>query len=406
MTSGDQAERSDIPEHVGGRGRHRLWWKISLVAFVLAVGVYFMFIRPAIQARVTAQVSAHQTRGIPVTAVAAKKGDMTLYLTGLGTVTPLNTVTVKARVDGQLMSIRYKEGQTVKAGDVLATIDPRPFEVQLAQAEGQMARDQAILKNALLDLERYRILWQQDSTSKQQLDTQQSLVRQYEGIVKADQGQIDSARLQLVYCRIVAPVSGRVGLRLIDPGNIVHASDSNGLVVITQLQPITVIFPLPEDSLAQVLKKLKSGGQLQVEAYDRELKNRLSIGTLLAIDNQVDPNTGTVKLRAIFANRALELFPNQFVNARLLIDVRRGVVIVPSTAIQRGPQGTFVYIVNTSHVANVRPVIVGEMQGGEASINNGLSAEELVVTDGAERLRDGAHVDLKDSNDKGSQKVP
>ena len=227
------------------------------------------------------------------------------------------------------------------------------------------------------------------------MDTQEALVRQYEGAVKADQGQIDNAKLQLVYCRITAPISGRVGLRLVDPGNIVHASDANGLVVITQLQPITVIFPIPEDSLPQVLARLKTGERLPVEAYDREMRQKLAVGSLLTVDNQIDPTTGTVRLKAIFPNEKNELFPNQFVNARLLVDVRRGATVVPAPAIQRGPQGTFVYVVKADRTATVRPVTVGEIQGGEASIKTGLSPGELVVVDGADRLREGTRVELR-----------
>jgi multidrug efflux system membrane fusion protein len=296
------------------------------------------------------------------------------------------------------MEVRFKEGQTVKRGDLLAVIDPRPFQVQLTQAEGQMARDAELLRNARVDLERYRQLWAQDSIPKQQLDTQDSLVRQYEGAVKIDQGQIDSAKLQLIYCRIIAPVSGRVGLRQVDPGNIIHATDATGLVVITQLQPAAVLFPIPEDSLPPVLAKLKSGVPLSVEAYDREQKQKLATGTLLTVDNQIDPTTGTVRLKALFPNTNNELFPNQFVNARLLLEIKRQAILVPSSAIQRGPLGTFVYLVKADRTVTVRPVAVGVVQGDDTSIPSGLAEGELVVADGAERLREGSKVDLKDPN--------
>jgi multidrug efflux system membrane fusion protein len=258
-----------------------------------------------------------------------------------------------------------------------------------------MARDVAQLKNAQLDLQRFQVLWGQDSISKQQLDTQDALVRQLDGAIKTDQGQIDSAKLQIDYCRITAPIRGRVGLRLVDPGNIVHAADTNGLVVITQLQPITVIFPIPEDSLPQVLARLKTGVRLSVEAYDREMKQRLAVGSFLTLDNQIDPTTGTVRLKAIFPNEKNELFPNQFVNVRLLVDVRRDATVVPSSALQRGPQGTFVYVVKADRTATVRPVTVDQIQGDEASIKTGLSPDELVVVDGADRLREGTRVELR-----------
>jgi multidrug efflux system membrane fusion protein len=362
----------------------------------LAVGTYAVLVNTGkTQLRNAAKERKALPPAIPVVAVQAKKTDFNVYITGLGSVTPLNTVTVRTRVDGQLMEVLYREGQIVSRGDLLARIDPRPFEVQLTQAEGQMARDAAQLQNARIDLERFRTLWAQDSVAKQQLDTQEALVRQLEGTIKNDQGQIDSAKLNLVYCDITAPISGRVGLRLVDPGNIVHATDTNGLVVITQLQPMTVIFPIPEDSLAQVLAGLKSGQHQSVEAYDREMRQRLAMGTLLTIDNQIDPTTGTVRLRAVFPNEKNELFPSQFVNARLLVDTRRGVIVIPAPAIQRGPQGTFVYVVRPDRTATVRPVTVGEIQEGEASIKTGLSPGELVVVDGAERLREGVRVELK-----------
>jgi multidrug efflux system membrane fusion protein len=369
----------------------RWWWVALLVILLLAIGIYII----GAKSQAARQASKQPSPMVPVTAVAAKTADIGIYLTGLGSVTPLNTVTVKTRVDGQLMEILFREGQTVHSGDQLARIDPRPFEVQLTQAEGQMARDQALLNNARIDLQRYQVLSAQDSIPKQQKDTQESLVRQYEGDVKTDQGQIDNAKLQLIYSRIIAPVSGRVGLRLVDPGNIVHASDTNGLAVITQLQPITVIFPIAEDDLSKVLVKLKTGKKLVVEAYDRDQQNKLATGTLLAVDNQIDPATGTVRLRATFPNKGNELFPNQFVNARLFIDSLRGVTVIAAEAIQRGPQGAFVYVVKADKTVNMRPVSLGVIQEGEAVVKTGLASGELVVVEGADRLREGSKVEVK-----------
>jgi multidrug efflux system membrane fusion protein len=402
MTFTPEAEKKDMSKRPRPAGSLMRWWIVMLVACLIAMGAYVFFIRP--QSQATKQAQNPAARMVPVVAVAAKKSDIGVYLTGLGSVTPLNTVTVKSRVDGQLMEVLFREGQVVSIGDHLATIDPRPFEAQLIQAEGQMARDQALLKNAQLDLQRFQMLWEKTAIPKQQLDNQDALVHQYEGAVEADQGQIDNIKLQLVYCHIAAPISGRVGLRLVDAGNIVHANDINGLVVITQLQPITVIFPIPEDSLPQVLTRLKKGERLPVEAYDREMRQRLAVGSLLTVDNQIDPSTGTVRLKAVFPNKDNELFPNQFVNARLLVSVMRGATVVPASAIQRGPQGTFVYVVKDNRQATVRPVSVGEVQGGEAPINTGLSPGELVVVDGADRLREGANVELRGEKDDTTQR--
>jgi multidrug efflux system membrane fusion protein len=294
--------------------------------------------------------------------------------------------------------VLFQEGQPVRQGDVLAEIDPRPFQVQLSQAEGQMARDQALLRNAQVDLQRYRTLFEQDSIARQQLDTQESLVRQLEGAIKADQAQIDTARLQLTYSRVTAPLSGRLGLRQVDAGNVVHAGDATGLVVITQVQPIAVTFTIAEDNLLVTVRKLRSGEQLVVDAYDRSGKNKLGSGVLLSADNQIDATTGTVKLKAQFPNEDESLFPNQFVNAKLLVEVRHDAVIIPAAAIQRGTQGTFVYVVKPDDTVTVRPVKSGPVEGENCAIESGVQAGERVVVDGTDKLREGAKVELQVTN--------
>lgn len=400
-----------MPRASRGAGRVALLL-LLLCAVGAAGGAYYWYVlRPGNEAPAGAQKGAgpgapgdmkkggrrggfDPSRPTPAVAMPARSADVGVYLNGLGSVVPVATVTVRSRVDGELLKVLFREGQVVKAGDLLAEIDPRPYQTQLAQAEGQMQRDQALLENARLDLERYRTLFRQDSIAKQQLDTQEALVRQYTGAVKVDQAAIDTAKLQLSYCRIVAPVSGRLGLRQVDPGNIVRASDASGLVVITQLQPITVVFTIPEDNVRGVMKKLQAGARLPVDAYDRSEKNRLATGVLITADNQIDAATGTVKLKAQFPNGDSGLFPNQFVNARLLLETKTGATVIPSAAIQRGTRGTFVYVVKEDNTVTVRPVTLGPTQGDNIAIEDGIAPGERVIVDGADRLREGTAVDL------------
>ena len=367
----------------------------AIALLIVMVGGGILALSGSWRSTAGAQGGAPAPPRVPVVAAAARTRDVGVYLNGLGAVTPLNTVTVKSRVDGELIAVRFQEGQIVSRGELLAEIDPRPFEAQLTQFEGQLERDQALLDNARLDLKRFQELVKTDAVPRQQLDTQDSLVHQLEGTVKNDQGQIDATKVNLVYCRITSPIAGRVGLRLVDPGNIVHATDTGGLVIITQLQPITVIFTIPEDSIPTVLEQLGRGVRLPVEAYDREQRRKLADGALLTIDNQVDPTTGTVRLKAQFPNTDNRLFPSQFVNARLLIETRRGATVVPTAAIQQSPRGSFVYVVRPDRTVGVRQVGVGVTDGDDVSIEQGLQVGEQVVVEGAERLRDGAAIALR-----------
>jgi membrane fusion protein, multidrug efflux system len=367
----------------------------AVVLLLVAVGVGGLALSGAWHSAARAQGGGPTPPRVSVAIALARTRDVSVYLNGLGAVTPLNTVTVRSRVDGELIAVRFQEGQIVSRGELLAEIDPRPFEAQLTQFQGQLERDQALLDNARLDLERFQELVKTDAVPRQQLDTQVSLVHQLEGTVKNDQGQIEATKVQLVYCRITSPISGRVGLRLVDPGNIVHAADTGGLVIVTQLQPITVIFTIPEDSIPTVLEQLGRGVRLPVQAYDREQRKKLADGALLTIDNQVDPTTGTVRLKAQFPNTDNRLFPSQFVNARLLIETRRGATVVPTAAVQQSSRGSFVYVVRPDRTVGVRQVGVGVTDGDDVSIEQGLKVGEQVVVEGAERLRDGVAITLR-----------
>lgn len=388
-----------LPDDTQARVRRRRRWMALTVLGLMAVARTIACMHREPQGRPA-------PRPVRVSAAAAHEGDVHRYLTGVGVVTPLATVTVRTRVDGQLMRVAFREGQMVAEGDLLAEIDPRPFQVQLEQAQGQMARDQALLANARVDLARYRPLAGTGAVPKQQLDTQDALVRQYEGAVRADQAAIDDAALQLVYCRITAPVGGRVGLRLVDAGNMVHAADVEGLVVITQIAPIAVVFTLPEDDLPALMQRLASVPTLPVDAFDRTGAQRLASGTLLTVDNAIDPATGTVRVKAEFANDDGALFPSQFVNARLELDVHHDATLVPTVAVQHGTQGTFVYLVQEDHTAAIRPVTVELTEGDDTAIASGVEPGELVVVDGTDGLRAGTPVALARADGRGERPAP
>jgi len=340
-----------------------------------------------------------------VSTAMAKQGAIGVYVTALGFVTPVSTVAVKSRVDGQLVTVHYTEGQTVHQGDPLVEIDPGPYQAALTQAEGQLARDTALLENARLDLERYKEAFGKNAIAKQQLDTQMATVHQYEGALRLDQGQIDNARVQLAYSHITSPITGRVGLRLVDAGNIVRASDTAPLVIITQLEPITVIFSVAEDHLPQIQQQLRQGKRLVVDAFDRAQQRKITTGTLQTLDNQIDTTTGTVKLKASFANEDAALFPNQFVNARLLVDTHEDVTLVPNTVIQHNAQGAFVYLLASNQVVTVHPITEGTTDGTVSEVED-LEPGAVMAADNFNRLTDGAKVVLRPAAASGPRGEP
>jgi multidrug efflux system membrane fusion protein len=390
-------------------GSHWLIWLIVIA--IVAVGIWFYRSRNTQNAATAAASDSSGAAGkggrvaipsVPVVVATATKGDLPVFFNGLGNVTAFNTVTVRSRVDGQIVKINFTEGQYVNKGESLIEIDSRPFEVQLEQAEGQLAKDQAQRNDAQINLERYKLLYQEGVIPKQQLDSQAASVGQFDGAIKSDQAQIDNAKLQIVYSHITAPISGRIGLRLVDMGNMVHATDANGLLVITQLQPISVLFSLPQDQLPQVVAKMHSAKALTVEAYDRDNTDKIATGKLLTIDNQIDATTGTYKLKATFDNTKNELFPNQFVNVHLLVDTKKNVVLVPTTAILRGPQGTYVFSVLPDKTVKVRTITIAETNGNVTGISSGLASGDVVVTDGQDKLQDGTKVDPRTPTPGGS----
>ena len=386
-------------------GNRWVGWVILLIA---AAAVYYFW--PQIKKFTAAPAQPAQTSGkgkgkggggvTPVVAARARKGDISIYYTGLGAVTPVYTVTIKSRVDGQLMKVYFKEGQLVHQGDPLIEIDPRPYEAALEQAQGQLAHDEALLKNAHVDMDRYTILLKQEAIPEQTYATQDALVKQYEGNIKIDQAAIDTAKLNVTYSHITSPITGIVGLRLVDPGNIVHAADTNGMVVLTQVDPISVIFTVAEDQLPPVLEKFHAGQTLLVEAWDRDLKNKLADGTLATIDNQIDPTTGTLRLRANFDNKANKLFPSQFVNARLLVDRKHSVTLIDDATIQRNSQNTYVWLVKPDNTVTIRPVTTGAIENGVAEVTSGLDPGDEAVMVGVDKLQEGSRVSPQVAGEK------
>ena len=370
------------------------WWKWLLVAAALAAGAFFFLRHQGTGLTGQAALVPPPTMDLTVTTAAARKGDLGVYVDALGTVTPVYTVTVTSRVVGQIVSVNYQEGQLVHKDDSLLEIDPRPYQAALTQVQGQLAHDQGVLNEARIDLERYQQAFARNAIAKQQLDDQQQVVSQDEGTVGNDQGQVENAKLNLAYCHISSPIDGRVGLRLVDPGNIVQANGTTPLVVITQLQPITVIFSVAEDYLPQIQEQLRQGRRLQVDAFDRTQQKQIATGALLTLDNQIDTTTGTIKLKAIFDNKDSSLFPNQFVNARLLVTTQRGATLIPSGAVQRNGQGAFVYKLNNDQTVSLRTITIGTTDGNTSAVQ-GLNPGDVIAVDNFDKLQDGMKVAVR-----------
>jgi len=370
----------------------RLSFWVIMFLIVVAVGIYRSKHAPTSAKGKGSQLA-------PVVVALVKSQDVPIYLDALGSVTPTYSVTVRTQINGTLMRVLYREGQIVKAGDLLAEIDSRPYLAQLTQFEGQLARDQAQLANAKIDLKRYQTLWKQDSVSQQTLATQAALVKQLEGTVKLDEGQLQATKVNLIYCKITSPIDGRIGLRLVDPGNYVQTTDTAGIAVVNMLNPITVIFSIPEDNIPEVMRKTYAGEGLRVDAYDRQQNKLLAEGKLLTVDNQIDPTTGTVKLKAQFQNEKSTLFPSQFVNVRLLVNILKNATTVPTAAIQNSAKGRFVYVLNTKEMTvKVTPVEVGITMDDTTTIHSGVTPGESVITAGTDKLTDGAKVTLAGAN--------
>jgi multidrug efflux system membrane fusion protein len=385
---------------VGSEKRHHWWIWVVFAALILGAA-YWMYHQHQAALQAAQARAAQQNRAVPVATSTVGTGNIGVYQEGLGIVTPLATVTVTSRVQGEIVEIHYREGQMVGKGDPLIDIDPRPYQAQLSQAEGQLAHDEALLAQARIDLDRYQAAFSRNAIAQQQVYDQEQLVKQNEGTVKNDQGLVDNAKVNLVYCHITSPISGRVGLRLVDIGNMVQANSTTGLVVVAQLQPITVIFSIAEDYLPQIQQQLRQGHKMVVYALERTDETQIAAGTLLTIDNQIDTTTGTVKLRAIFPNTDSSLFPNQFVNAKLLVNTLQGVNVVPAAAIQRNAQGAFVYVVKPDQTASIQNVTVGTADGDTTQVD-GVETGQVIVINGFDKLQDGIKVVARNGSGKGT----